>query len=264
MSNLAFRNLIFDARIINHTVYITSVQLAAALGYSRPEAVTKIFNRNSDEFSPEMSLAQFGQAGVAGDNIRLFSLRGAHLIAMFSRTPVAKEFRRWVLDVLDKEVSQTSTNLPTLCEDDAMFLINMASGCLKRLVPVTINPDDYVLKAPVPPDIQAALDNKALMLAAEAHKIIHRYLQMSIDYSCAIGHPERYIDKPGAMEKIAQTTLEMALTPHNADLCLVERWSDFIAEAAKNYADAVKAGIGDLRKRGIVIGFIPQKRRASN
>ncbi|WP_354666697.1 P22AR C-terminal domain-containing protein, partial [Escherichia coli] len=38
---------------------------------------------------------------------RVFSLRGAHLIAMFARTPVAKEFRRWVLDILDREVQQS-------------------------------------------------------------------------------------------------------------------------------------------------------------
>lgn len=36
--------------------------------------------------------------------VRVFSLRGAHLIAMFARTDVAKEFRRWVLDILDREV----------------------------------------------------------------------------------------------------------------------------------------------------------------
>ncbi|MGL9724806.1 BRO-N domain-containing protein [Sodalis sp. (in: enterobacteria)] len=35
---------------------------------------------------------------------RIFSLRGAHLVAMFARTPVAKEFRKWVLDILDREV----------------------------------------------------------------------------------------------------------------------------------------------------------------
>ncbi|ATW34409.1 MULTISPECIES: BRO-N domain-containing protein [Candidatus Williamhamiltonella] len=35
---------------------------------------------------------------------RIFSLCGAHLIAMFSNTPVAKEFRKWGLDILDKEV----------------------------------------------------------------------------------------------------------------------------------------------------------------
>ncbi len=39
--------------------------------------------------------------------VRIFSLRGAHLIAMFARTPVAKEFRRWVLDILDREVAHS-------------------------------------------------------------------------------------------------------------------------------------------------------------
>ena len=38
---------------------------------------------------------------------RVFSLRGAHLLAMFARTPVAKEFRKWVLDILDREVEQS-------------------------------------------------------------------------------------------------------------------------------------------------------------
>ncbi|OOC12774.1 hypothetical protein BM451_14785 [Dickeya dadantii] len=36
--------------------------------------------------------------------IRIFSLRGAHPLAMFARTPVAKESRRWVLDILGQEV----------------------------------------------------------------------------------------------------------------------------------------------------------------
>jgi hypothetical protein len=33
--------------------------------------------------------------------MRVFSLRGAHLIGMFSRTAKGEEFRRWVLDQLD-------------------------------------------------------------------------------------------------------------------------------------------------------------------
>jgi hypothetical protein len=35
---------------------------------------------------------------------RIFSLRGCHLIAMLSRTAIAKQFRKWVLDILDREV----------------------------------------------------------------------------------------------------------------------------------------------------------------
>lgn len=42
--------------------------------------------------------------------MRVFSLRGAHLIGMFARTPKAKEFRRWVLDVLDREVANGSVS----------------------------------------------------------------------------------------------------------------------------------------------------------
>ena len=38
--------------------------------------------------------------------VRVFSLRGTHLIAMFSHTKVAKDFRRWVLDILDREAQQ--------------------------------------------------------------------------------------------------------------------------------------------------------------
>ena len=53
--------------------------------------------------------------------VRVFSLRGAHLIAMFARTPVAKEFRRWVLDILDREV-QHSPIAKQLTDDEIVSL----------------------------------------------------------------------------------------------------------------------------------------------
>jgi hypothetical protein len=40
--------------------------------------------------------------------VRIFSLRGCHLLAMFARTPVAKEFRKWVLDVIDQHLSENT------------------------------------------------------------------------------------------------------------------------------------------------------------
>lgn len=40
-------------------------------------------------------------------SVRVFSLRGCHLIAMFATTDKAKEFRRWVLDILDREVAHS-------------------------------------------------------------------------------------------------------------------------------------------------------------
>ena len=41
--------------------------------------------------------------------VRVFSLRGAHLLGMFARTDRAKAFRRAVLDVLDDQVRQGET-----------------------------------------------------------------------------------------------------------------------------------------------------------
>lgn len=41
-----------------------------------------------------------GYANLASE-MRIFSLRGAHLVGMFSRTIKGEEFRKWVLDQLD-------------------------------------------------------------------------------------------------------------------------------------------------------------------
>jgi hypothetical protein len=41
-------------------------------------------------------------------DVRIFSLRGCHLLGMFTRTDRAKEFRRWVLDVLNGNFTESS------------------------------------------------------------------------------------------------------------------------------------------------------------
>lgn len=86
-------------------VWFTSADLASALEYSNSRAVTMIFNKYADEFTAGMTqVLEVSTSGNYRKKVRVFSLRGAHLIAMFARTPVAKEFRRWVLDILDREV----------------------------------------------------------------------------------------------------------------------------------------------------------------
>ncbi|WP_180110779.1 Bro-N domain-containing protein [Acinetobacter sp. YH12098] len=106
MSSLAlsFKEVNFTPVQQDNQVWITSRELGQALGYSREDAVNKIFERNSDEFTGSMTrnvkLTLQGQAR----EVRVFSLRGCHLIAMLSRTAIAKQFRKWVLDVLDREV----------------------------------------------------------------------------------------------------------------------------------------------------------------
>lgn len=86
-------------------IWLTSTELAKALGYKQENAVSKIFNRKADEFTQKMTqVVENPQLPNLG--MRIFSLRGCHLIAMLARTEIAKQFRKWVLDILDKEVGQ--------------------------------------------------------------------------------------------------------------------------------------------------------------
>lgn len=55
---------------------------------------------------------------MSAGRCRIFSLRGCHLVAMFARTPVAKAFRRWVLDVLDKLDAEQHAALSSPAADD--------------------------------------------------------------------------------------------------------------------------------------------------
>lgn len=95
-----------------HGVWFTSADLAVALKYKNAKSITNLFNQNSDEFSDGMTqVIESVTSGNYRKKVRVFSLRGAHLIAMFARTEVAKEFRRWVLDILDREVE---VNMPVI------------------------------------------------------------------------------------------------------------------------------------------------------
>ena len=106
MSSLAlsFNEVNFTPVQQNGQIWLKTSELAEALGYSDQSGVTRIYSRNDDEFTQAMScsvkLTEKGQSR----EIRVFSLRGCHLIAMFSKTDIAKQFRKWVLDILDREV----------------------------------------------------------------------------------------------------------------------------------------------------------------
>jgi len=93
-------------------LWLTSSELAAALGYKKSDAVTQIYSRYHDEFTESMSttlkMSVVRKTGVVEIPVRVFSLRGAHLVGMFASTTMAKDFRRWVLDLLDCEVHKDS------------------------------------------------------------------------------------------------------------------------------------------------------------
>lgn len=97
----------------NGTLWLSSADLARGLGYARADKVSEIYRRNSDEFTADMSEPlNLRVSGNLQKNQRIFSPRGCHLIAMFARTPQAKAFRKWVLDVLEQKPPQITTCSP--------------------------------------------------------------------------------------------------------------------------------------------------------
>ena len=107
---LTFNGITLTPITYQNSPWIRSVELARALGLSREDKVAQIYQRHADEFTSDMTQLIENVAepqnevfqNLSAGRCRIFSLRGCHLVAMFARTPVAKAFRRWVLDVLDK------------------------------------------------------------------------------------------------------------------------------------------------------------------
>ena len=123
---LTFQNFTFNPIVEDGQVWLTSTELAKVLEYKKTDAISQIYARNSDDLTGSMTTTL--KLSVIGINnslrkksVRVYSLRGAHLIAMFASTPVAKEFRKWVLDILDREV--TGSNL-----DEHLLLRNLTTA----------------------------------------------------------------------------------------------------------------------------------------
>lgn len=104
MESLTFENQ--PLQLVEHDgrAWLSSADIARALGYSRADKVSQIYRRHSAEFSPSMTCSvenpNLRFSGLTVEN-RLFSLRGAHLLGMFAHTSKGMKFRRWVLDQLE-------------------------------------------------------------------------------------------------------------------------------------------------------------------
>lgn len=91
---------------VDGKAYMRSSDVARALEYDRADYVSRIYDRNSDEFTPDMSFTvnltvKGYDNGISKRPVRVFSIRGCYLIAMLANTPIAKAFRSWCLDVLE-------------------------------------------------------------------------------------------------------------------------------------------------------------------
>lgn len=124
MTTLTFQNTTLSVINQQNQTWLSAREIGTALGYRNPLGdIVKLFDRNADEFTPEMTaLIEMPTAGGI-QKVRIFSLRGAHLIAMFARTKVAKDFRKWVLDILDREVLQKTKEIQPLADEPLKLLV---------------------------------------------------------------------------------------------------------------------------------------------
>lgn len=134
MNNLVqFNNHNLEIINKNGQRYFSAPQIGAALGYSRSDQIIKIYNAHKDEFTNNMTeTAETALSGNLTTTTRIFSLRGCHLLAMFSRTPVAKEFRRWVLDLIEQQ-NQSIANY-----GESAINMKAIGGAVKRCAAVAV------------------------------------------------------------------------------------------------------------------------------
>lgn len=117
--SLCFQSVEFDVIPQNSQPWVRGYQIGTALGYGENADVSirKLYTRHAEEFTPAMTAVVTLPTEGGPQETRIFSLRGCHLLAMFARTPVAKEFRKWCLDVIEKYGDQFPIDHPVTLND---------------------------------------------------------------------------------------------------------------------------------------------------
>lgn len=118
-ASLCFNEFIFSPVIRDNQPWFKSSEIARALGYAREDTLSRLYDRNVDEFTGNMTQVVENLDTVnLTVRVRIFSLRGCHLLAMFARTPVAKAFRKWVLDVIEQYGDRVPVAEPVTLNDE--------------------------------------------------------------------------------------------------------------------------------------------------
>lgn len=120
--SLCFNDFIFSPIIRDNQPWFKSSEIARALGYAREDTLSRLYDRNADEFSENMTqVVEILDTVNLTVRVRIFSLRGCHLLAMFARTPIAKAFRKWVLDVIEQYGDRVPVEPASLPDESPSF-----------------------------------------------------------------------------------------------------------------------------------------------
>jgi len=97
-----------DLKIIdrNGKEWFTATDIGRALGYANPRTdIANLFKRNAQEIEAhETCVCKLqAQGDTQARDYRLFTKAGAKMLAVFARTPKAAAFRRWLVDLSERE-----------------------------------------------------------------------------------------------------------------------------------------------------------------
>lgn len=95
-SRLTFSETELDVYHINGERWLGGYQLVTPLGYSDPAGIKMLYRRNRDEFGEDETRVLTISTPGGPQQVRMFSLSGAELLAIHAKTPMGKEFRRYL------------------------------------------------------------------------------------------------------------------------------------------------------------------------
>ncbi len=175
MSNrsiFTFNDHPLKAHYIDNQIWFESKDIAKALGYADYRSVTGLYANYKKEFKSGMTEVVESTTSLnLKARTRIFSLRGVHLIAMFARTPVAEEFRKWVLDILDEEVRETT---PIVVKPNREILPKGVYHCRSKYNPYRAcvwNGNDMIQVGVFPTIAEAVEAQKQYSLTGEIKRI---------------------------------------------------------------------------------------------
>jgi prophage antirepressor-like protein len=111
---LAFQSTAFEVVDHDGEPWLRSPQIGGALGYVKgADSIDKLYKSNADEFTEHMTAVIDLPTAGGVQKVRIFSLRGAHMLGMLAKTENAKAFRQWVLDILEGAIAPQETGRMT-------------------------------------------------------------------------------------------------------------------------------------------------------
>ena len=239
-------------------VWLRAPQIGGALGYrDAASRISKLYQQHAAEFTDRMTqLIKLPTAG-GEQEVRVFSLRGAHLLAMFARTERAAEFRRWVLDVLDGQAAPAAVPARPV-----VVAPRPAPAAPPMLAAPSREPErDGQPRFEIPPQIVALLDRHAFALATQAYDELRAWLHERAHQRCVNGlgqwfgvsYVQGQLDRVGLAEwqvaYHAKRVRALRLLAEGAKAMTAE-WADKLAA----HCDALEPGLPAWRETALDSG----------